>query len=46
MAQAVLHFGRGEIGAHYPEKYVLDLIGDGNRYSDKVVCKENISGPC
>ncbi len=25
--------------AHDPEKHVLDLIGDGNRFSDKIMHK-------
>jgi len=26
--------------AHDPEKHVLDLIGDGNRFSDKIMRKK------
>ena len=26
---------------HDPEKLVLDLIGDGNRFSDKIMLKQN-----
>jgi|BarGraNGADG00212_1021973.scaffolds.fasta_scaffold01685_5 hypothetical protein len=29
--------------AHDPEKLVLDLIGDGNRFSDKIMRKKNVS---
>jgi hypothetical protein len=30
--------------AHDPEKHVLDLIGDGNRFSDKIMHMQNV--PC
>ena len=29
-----------ELIAHDPEKLVRDLIGDGNRFSDKIMGKE------
>jgi len=31
--------------AHDPEKLVLDLIGDGNRFSDQIMRKEDSVGP-
>jgi hypothetical protein len=27
---------------HDPEKHVLDLIGDGNRFSEKIMLKQNV----
>jgi hypothetical protein len=30
--------------AHDPEKLVLDLIGDGNRFSDKIMRQEKAPG--
>ena len=30
------------LGAHDPEKHVLDLIGDGDRFSEKIMRKQNI----
>jgi len=30
------------VTAHDPEKHVLDLIGDGNWYSDKITRKQNV----
>jgi hypothetical protein len=29
------------VSARDPEKHVLDLIGDGNRFSDKITRQEN-----
>jgi len=28
--------------AHDPEKHVLDLIGNGNRFSEKIIRKKNV----
>jgi hypothetical protein len=38
-AKPVPTFAGRALSAHDPEKLVLDLIGDGNRFSDQIMRK-------
>jgi hypothetical protein len=39
---AIRSSGRKTRIAHDPEKHVLDVIGDGNRFSAKIMRKQNV----
>jgi hypothetical protein len=41
-AKPVPTFAGRAYSAHDPEKPVLDMIGDGNRFSDKIMRNKNV----